>query len=614
TTPKVRGVKPPKVQKMKFSGRGKVIAFTAATIEKTNDLFRRWIWKGNLNFKVLKSVNAMEKYLSPDERKEINSLYRTTPLYATVRIAEKTSEVRPRLVEMIGRTNRKMESAQKAKEKLAKLKEKAKTESEQLRIREAEKKIDEEIMRYAKQIREYEEDLRAMSSDALISSIGLRSLNLDTFKETKDTIDRKMLSSLIQYIENPSSAKLNIKEIKEYVMSSTHMMGIKDMEAEKRVNLAFLAKIELDRLYIAEAMRILNIISNKLDLLSEEEKAKYYKIFDISEPEKERLKHIKELFENKEIIKESIKDLGLNYYINELNNKLNSLSPQSEEYKKLKPLLDRLDEKSDEEKIKELAEIHHQTGVKLHDSFLNEIAKARESINRSINNFYSAYERYSKKETPDIEQAALKAIIEFGVMSKKGSDYFSDIYSGSIPYGHHYPELDRESAKKVFDIIAAKYDPEIVFDLLYSVYISPFTKEQAVEFSKERIGYFEDEAAGRTVFDQLFKDIWYLRRDPNEEYYNLDMKLISYYGVKKALQKMEAKKVILQGEPDCEGKKAALDYAEYFIRTYSPSKLGYEEKKLSGHWQKKQSGYEQRRSIGYEEKKRETSKEDKEEE
>ncbi|MCX8202320.1 MAG: hypothetical protein N3G74_00725 [Candidatus Micrarchaeota archaeon] len=622
TTPKIKGVKSPKAQKLKFEGKGKAILAASSALAGTTAFLGRMYWKGNLNISVLKTLNTTEKYLSPQERREIKSLYNTTSVFATAKIAEKAAAVRPKLIKMINSTNRKLLSKQKAKAKLQELKNRLKTEGEQWRLQEMEKKIDRDIERYTREIQTYEKDLRAMSSEALISSIGLNDIIIDRFKETKDTIDSKILSSLIQYINDPRNAKLNIKEIKEYSIFSTDAMGIKDIEAENRVHSVFLAKIELERLYIAEAIKVLNIVSNKFDSLSGEEKAKYYKILNLLEPEKERLNHIKEIYKNKEIIKESIKDLGIDYYLNELKNKLNSLSAESEEYKKLSSLIEQLKNKSDEEKIKELADVHHQTGVKLHDSFLSEIAKARESLNNSINNFYSEYEKYHKKETTDIEQTALKTIIEFGVMSKKAADYFADINSGRVPYSHDYPKLDQESAKKIFDIIAIKYDPEINFEILYNAYISPFMKEHTVEFAKERIRYFEDEEVGRTVFEKLFNDIWYLRIDPKEEYYNLDMKLIGYYGVEKALQKMETEKIILRGEPDWEGKKAALDYAEYFIRTYSPDKLGYDEKKQIGYEEKKLIGYEQKKQIGYESKKlieykgkkKENSKDDKDKE
>ncbi len=569
-------------------------------------MFMRNIYfRGNLNLSVLKTLNTAEKYMAPNEKKEMKGLYALSPVLATAKIAEKSADIRPRLIKMISSARRKLQSANKAKAKIEELKTKAKTEGEQWRIREMEKKIDQEIEPYTKQINEYERDLRAMSPESLIAAIGFNEADLDKFKEIKNAVDSKFVSSLIQYINNPRHARLDLKEIKEYAVLSVDQIGIKDLEARDRLNSALLAKIELERLYIAEAIKILNIISNKYESLSGEEKSKYNKILNILEPEENRLKYIKELYKNPEIVKESIKQYGIDEYIAEIKKRIENLSDESEEKKKIDAFIDNVKRKDREQQIEELTKFQMESNyVKLYDSFIYEIAKARNSIESSINNFYSSYAEYAmKSQTEDVDQSGFKLLVEFGVLAKKSEDYLKDIYSGQVTYSRDYPELNKDIAKHIFDIIAFKKDPEVNFNVLYNAYISPLMNKETVDFAKQRILYFEDSKVGRTVFNRIFDDIWYQKIDPKEEYYNLDMKIIGYYGLNQALTKMESEKIILSGQPDCEGKQAALEYIDYFIRTYGPHKLSYEEKKQIGYEKKKEIGYENKKLIGYEKKK-----------
>lgn len=603
TTPKVKGIKPPKPQKIKLKTSGKFIAATAAFTS-------RFYNKAFMDLRLLKAVNTAEKYI-PNSKEKLKEVYSDTPVTAVLKLSENISKegVRSKLIKLINSNQRGLTSAQKAKEKLQKLKEKAKSDGEQWRIQEMEKKIDRNIEMYTKKIKEYENDLKTLSATNLASIANLDKINYETFKTSKKHIDSSVLSNLIKCINDPNSTKINFYEIRKDTLEYSDMIT-GDLEVRDKINNILQAKIELERIYISEAVKILNILNANADNLSASEKQKLKKISDLLTPEKERIELIKDLFKKDEVIKSAIKEYGIDEYIKELNKKVNTLS-ETGELKNVKEKLNKeikeIEGKDISSKLEIVAKIHKDYSnyklVDLYDSIFESISEIKSNYEASLNKFDHDYTQFQYASKEKEEQKRYNILIDLTVLSKKSTEYLKEIYSREKPYYSDYPVLDQNSAEKIFDIIALKYENEIVYDVLYNTYISPFMRENTVEFAKDRIGYFEDKDIGRTVFDTVFDDIWYGRIDPKEEYLNLDMKLIGYYGLKNTLKKMEVEKIILADQPDSDQKRKSLDYINYFINTYSPDKLEYEEKKKIGYEEKKLLEYKKKKEIGYEQKK-----------
>lgn len=603
TTPKVKGVKAPKVQKLKFEGKGKIISAVAIGYQK-----------GKMDIGLLRAVNTIEKNLSPEEKERFRKLYGNQSQLA-LEAASKGYKVKMNLIKMQASVKSKLQSAEKAMKKLQELKKRQLNEGQEWRLREKEKEIDQKINTYTKQIKDYERDIKNLSSEAILSSAGLKGIDIEKFKEINNTLESHFVAYFVQSINNSKDAKIDIQANYENILASIPQLKTNNPDINEKFRNILQAKFDLERLYISEAQKVLEPISLAINSLSEEERKKYNKVLDLITPEKERIKLIKELYKNNEVLKNEIKRTGLDYYMTELKKTIDSLKEKDpEKYKEYEKFYEMIKSaKNEKEKLELAIDLQNKEApVKLHDSFFSEVSNALTFLNSSIDRFTKEYEQYATRTAKDPETAAFKAIINFGVLSEKARDYISDIKSGRVPYANDSPELDKNSAPKVFDMMALKYDSNTVFDALYNAYISPFMKEDTVQFAKERLSYFEDKDEGRTVFDRVFDDIWYQRINPKEEYYNLDMKLIGYYGLKEVLNKMEAEKIALADQPDCDAKKATIEYIDYFIRTYSPHKLeyeekkriGYEEKKLIEYKKKKEIGYEEKEKIGYEEKKK----------
>jgi len=669
TTPKVKGIRAPKPYKIRLSGKGKILSAIAASAASARSLTSRLWSKANMDINFLKAVNTAERYI-PNAKEKLKDVYMSNSSDAAAKLSEKISKegVRSKLINMISSSSRKLKNAEQRKKKLETLEKKAKYEHEIQRIREMKKKVDSEIQNYTQQIKEYENDLKNLSAARLISIAGIENLDINKFEEARNSIDRRILSEFVRYIDKQKDAKIDFVELRKETLQRVDLMNVDNLQARENINKILQAKLELDCLYVAQAIEILNKLQSNYDSLSNETKSKLNDLLSNLKSKRDELSILNEI--RSDLTKINVKEIGIDNYVKKVEDtirlldqygeldqygihlylqlknaknpedRLNAAVELEEKYKiSLKDQISKMGIKEYTKKIEEVIYKLDKEGNSLYSELLNlnqkqesdkkQLSSEEESrrlnismeleekynllgldslssftnITRSLNHFerlldkfehdFSNYTLQASKQ----EQYAFNSLIDFSILSKQSSDYLNEIRTKDVY--NLSPKVDENSAVSMFSLYARRSDPDEVYDVLYNFYMSPFSKENTVEFAKERIKFFEDKKEGRTVFDTTFNQIWYLQINPKEEYLNLDMKLIGYYGVDKALTKMEAEKILLSDKPDSDGKRTALDYINYFISTYSSKKIGYERKKEIGYEKKKEIGYEEKPRLEY---------------
>ncbi len=626
TMPKVKGIKVPRVTKLSLKTSTSVMKGTMAKV--FTSVAVAFYKAKNVDLNSLSAVNTLEKYTPRNKYAELMEVYTSrSEQDRMLKLARRLNQfgVRSKLMKGLATSKSRVNTLQKRKEKLEKIKAKARTEGEIWRANQAEKKINEMMQQYVKKIQEYEKDLKALSALTLAKKAELESINPEIIKEELKSVDTYILSEYVQYIRDPGRA-LNpnfFQDLREQVGLKVTKDFSEHPEIAKKIDAVVQTKIELERIYIAEMIKSLNMINkNVLDIMGDPQNSKHYKnAMNAITPEKERVDSIAAILNDLTLNefdkrKLAVKNDGVqklekgeldplltkivskqdslvkNSEYKELLNKLNvseklgisnNMLDQyvSEKDGKLKAEIEKeiLGSKEKREAVVSLLVGLEKQEGKIFQERMDNIISARNNLEASVDKFLHDVEKYnSSYDVKTKEQSAFNSLISFDILTNKANSFLADIYNRTEDYYGDKPVLDETTARQMFDATILRKDEDQVFELLFNRLMSPYAKDEEVKFALERIDLVENKDIGRTVFDKTFSEMLAGNIDPVEEDFTLDTRLMQRYSLNDLLIKMEREQIVLSASPKSEYRDKALTYAKEFIRKYSPPKLGYEKK------------------------------------
>ena len=380
TTPKVKGIKTPKVAKLKVKVaplEKKVLIGFSALSSKVSGFYQ----KAKVDARLLKPLSVVEKYVPRNELKDVYSS--SSDLDRNLLLIEIISKkgLRSKLINMLESSKRSLNSLQKAKEVTLAKKAKATKWQDLEKLSDREKIIQMKINEEINKIRQYERDLKSLSAEKLISIAGLENIDIVKLEKIEKDANRKIVSSLQKYIKGESK-KINFEKIKEEAISSINSIS-PNREFSEKIKPYLISKIELDELYIRQINAAINKINSDPGAYSHKE-WKIYQDLKIKQT-------------NPKEMREAIIDL-LKIYAN---------SHQEEK-----------------EEISQLI-VH-----------LKETANARDSLKSSFEKFKYDYNKLKSEDikTDELksEKYAFNSLIDFNILIKKSNSYINELQRSDL--------------------------------------------------------------------------------------------------------------------------------------------------------------------------------------
>jgi hypothetical protein len=426
TTPKkIKGIKTPKATKLKsavdLSGSGVASKFS----ESVSRLYKL----GKKDVRLLPAIVVAEKYL-PDPKNELKDVYNAnSDFQATLKLTELISRkgVKSKLVNMLEQSKSNLNKLQIEKQRIEKNKGKYEKWQDLEKVSLLEKRIQMRINEETEKIRQYEKDLKSLSEERLISVVGLNTVDINKFKETRRKIDSIVISDLVKCIDNKLNS-INFQDVQKEIESSS--LADKK-ETEDNLKLVLKTKLELDKIYINQAINALNKINSDPDAFSHKEWQIYQKLQDSKLSENETA----------EILSDLLEIYG------------ESHSEEKDEINKL-------------------------------TNNIKQITKTRASYEKSLEKFEYDFEKYQSSKS-EKEKYAFNSLIDFNILHKKSSDYLSDI--DKYPEFEKEVKLDPEVSKFVFNIYSNGVDEDLLIAELSSIAVTERISSNTLEFINKKL-------------------------------------------------------------------------------------------------------------------------------
>ena len=401
TTPRVKGIKVPKVAKLSVKTSTTAIKGTASRF--LTPVAAAFYKAKNVDMNSLPTVNTLEKYTAGDKSSELMDIYKSkSEQERMLLIARKIREmgIREKMVRNLSTSRTAIKSLQKRRAKLESIGARVKSREEKILAQRSKRRLDELINKYTKQVKEYEADFKTLSGVALAKTVQIEKVDTEKVKVLIKEADSAILDEYSKYVTNPShSTKPSFfGDLKDKFKEAVQKDFSNSKDLADKIDSVVQAKIELDRIYYSELSDALNQVNrNELNILEDPEESLHHKaIFSPSTSESERIDSIVEI---------------LNHYN----------SAQAKEFQ----------------------------------GDILAISDARRNLDKALNRFLYSARSYKESSKDALEPNAFNSLVSFEMLSNRAEGYLDSIRRTGR-FHSEYPIFNEKIAEQLTSIYRSK--------------------------------------------------------------------------------------------------------------------------------------------------------------